>query len=108
MLKIRFPNRLHIYRSLDYSSYISIVGQARIYLDSYPITGGTAYAEALSRGSLTIGFKPLLSGFTPLDRLRFNNVDDVIKTLENSCSYINQLYSLRRFGLLAFNEKCQG
>lgn len=94
-LKIIFYKRLVLIKSLEYNEYIKFIKNKNIYLDSYPITGGTAFAEAFAKGCLPIGFMPVLMGYTPLDNIRVSNTDEFLKIIENPNSYIEELNSLR-------------
>ena len=45
------------------------MGKADVYVDSFPITGGTAFPEALLNGKLVAALKNPFQGYSPVDEL---------------------------------------
>lgn len=57
--------------------YAKVLQSATVYVDSFPITGGTAFPEALLCGKNVAGLTVPLQGYSPADELRVDNVDDL-------------------------------
>lgn len=81
--KLRFFNRLKLYKSLPYEDYIKITEKADCYIDSYPLPGGTAFVEQFLNGIPCIGLKSSFSGYTPLEKVKKNTVLEVIEMIKN-------------------------
>jgi hypothetical protein len=85
LLKIRYPSRVKLVRRLAYPSYMEKIASCDLYIDSYPITGGTAFTEALLNGCLVMGLTGGPYGFGVADYLRAKTeaefVDRALKLL---------------------------
>ncbi|MCF1439850.1 MAG: hypothetical protein LPD71_14250, partial [Shewanella sp.] len=44
-LKLKYPSRLILCGTLPYADYLAVTGKAKLYIDSQPLTGGTAFVE---------------------------------------------------------------
>ena|GEM_PF-639412 len=82
-IKLRFFNRLKLYKSLPYEKYMEITKKAECYIDSYPMPGGTAFVEQFLNGIPCIGLKSNFFGYTPLERIKKNTVLEVIEMIKN-------------------------
>lgn len=80
--KVRNPRRLKIHKALPYDRYISLIESADIYIDSFPMTGGTALPEVRSRGIPVTGLLSSSSGYTPLDATKFGDITELVNELK--------------------------
>lgn len=94
-LKLRFPKNVFIMRSMEYNKYIDFLKTKKVFLDSFPMTGGTAFAEAFANGRLPIGFSSFVSGYTPLDNIRISKVSDFFEIRNNSDLYAAKLNGIK-------------
>lgn len=83
-IKLRFFNRLKLYKSLPYEKYMEITKKADCYIDSHPMPGGTAFVEQFLNGIPCIGLKSNFFGYTPLEKIKKNSVEEIIYQLKNS------------------------
>lgn len=92
-LKKRYPDRLIFHPSLPYKEYIKITASADFYIDSFPLPGGTAFVEQFIYGKPCIGLHTEYFGYTPLEAVKKNTVDEVMDFLKNppSSSLIDEL-----------------
>lgn len=82
-LKLRYYKRLILKKSLPYDRYVSLTSKAKVYIDSHPYPGGTAFAEQFIAGKKCIGLKSPLQGYSPVELVKHNTVDAVINDLPN-------------------------
>jgi hypothetical protein len=75
--------RLKIVSKVGRKKYKTFLDKADVFLDSYPLTGGTAFTEALLSGKLVAGPKTALVGYGVADLLRVE-----IEDLQNYCSLL--------------------
>ncbi|WP_201584151.1 hypothetical protein [Psychrobacter jeotgali] len=80
-LKNTYSERLHFISSLPYDEYLLLTQNTDFYIDSYPITGGTAFVEQFINGKPCIGLRSNFYGYTPLDLIKRDTVDEVIELL---------------------------
>jgi hypothetical protein len=83
LLKLKFFNRLKLYKSLPYEKYIEVTKKADCYIDSHPMPGGTAFVEQFLNGIPCIGLKSFFFGYTPLEKLKKNTIEEMIEMLQN-------------------------
>lgn len=67
--------------TLTHNEYMNIMKEADVYVDSFPITGGTAFPEALLNGLMVSGLKNPIQGYSPVDELRVDNIESLVKTV---------------------------
>lgn len=82
-LKLRFINRLHIVGVMPYSEYLCVIDKTDVYLDSYPMTGGTALPEVRSKNIPVTGLLTGSSGYTPFDLTKFDRVEGLVDALNS-------------------------
>lgn len=58
--------------------------RATAYLDSYPMTGGTTFPQALLAGCTVFGINQLSGGYTLADSLRLSSFDEMKLAIETS------------------------
>ncbi|MBH3396278.1 hypothetical protein [Pseudomonas monteilii] len=81
-VKLRYPTRFFIRRHLPYKDYLAFAEKADFYLDSYPIPGGTAFAEQLLKGRRCVGLVAPIQGYSPADSLKVASVDQLLASIE--------------------------
>ena len=95
----RWKGKVQFLGRLDHDKYAAIMNTADVYVDSFPITGGTAFPEALINGKLVVGLQSPIQGYSPADELRVKNVeqltDRVIKLLARDPNCMHQIEIIR-------------
>lgn len=81
-IKLRFFNRLKLYKSLPYEKYMEITKKADCYIDSHPMPGGTAFVEQFLNGIPCIGLKSDFFGYTPLEKIKRDRVEEIIEMIK--------------------------
>jgi hypothetical protein len=83
--KFRTKPRLQFAKKMSHEKYVSYLSNASAYIDSFPMTGGTAFPEILSLGVPCFGVLTGAHGYTPADRLKSENMqrlsDDLLHFL---------------------------
>lgn len=69
-LKLRHWRRVRLVRSLPHAEYLKQLHSSSVVLDSFPISGGTAFVESLWRGAWVYALRSPLAGASPTDQLR--------------------------------------
>ena len=94
-LKFKYWKRLKLYSSLPHTDYINACKDAKLYIDSHPFPGGTAFAEQFFMGNkICTGLISRFNGYTPLERFKFENPTKVIDNLgEIDINEFNKMYS---------------
>lgn len=112
----RWGDRIQFLGRLDHDKYVEIMSSADVYVDSFPVTGGTAFPEALLNGKLVVGLQNSIQGYSPADELRVGNVEQlterVIKLLMRDSGCISHVANVREkaksiHSISRFREKVQ-
>ncbi|KPN77494.1 hypothetical protein AEA42_08410 [Shewanella sp. Sh95] len=90
-MKLKYWKRLNLSNSLPYEEYLKVTSSAKLYIDSHPFPGGTAFAEQFLQGRLCVGLKSKYSGYTPLESFKKDNVKDVLSMIDSLCEKDIQL-----------------
>lgn len=77
-VKLKYWARLKLSQSLPYEEYIKATSDAKLYVDSHPFPGGTAFAEQFLQGRICVGIKSTYSGYTPLEIFKKQSIDEVL------------------------------
>jgi len=77
-VKITNISRLKIHKKLPYDEYLKALDDADIYVDSFPMTGGTGFPEVRNMGKVVSGLLCGSSGYTPLDSVKSKTEQDLI------------------------------
>jgi len=64
---------------LPHDQYAKVMASAAVYVDSFPMSGGTAFPEALLNGKQVAGLQNPVQGYTPADELRVNTVEGLAR-----------------------------
>lgn len=78
-LKLEFGERLKLMAKLPYKDYVDCLTMCSVYLDSYPVTGGTAFTEALIKGCNVAGMAGPINGYGMADKLKSQNIFELNK-----------------------------
>lgn len=81
-IKLRYWNRLKLSKSLPYEEYIKVTSSAKLYIDSHPFPGGTAFAEQFLLGRMCVGLNSVYNGYTPVEYFKKDSVDSVLREIE--------------------------
>lgn len=95
-LKLRFPKRVSLRKSIPFEQYKKILKSHTFVIDSFPVPGGTAFPEALIAGKIVLGIEGPVSGYSPIDRLRVTNAQAIESIITNSISYEKKLTDAMR------------
>jgi hypothetical protein len=95
---------------LDHDKYEEVMAHADVYVDSFPITGGTAFPEALLNGKLVVGLQNPIQGYSPADELRVANVEllteRVIKLLKLDLECLSRIADVKDKAKLIHSISC--
>jgi hypothetical protein len=72
---------------LPFEEYKALLTQADFYVDSYPIPGGTAFAEQLIQGRRCIGLVSPIQGYSPADMLKSESKADILNDINAPRDY---------------------
>jgi glycosyltransferase involved in cell wall biosynthesis len=81
--RVRWNERVLFCGTLPQSEYMKVLKLADIYVDSYPVTGGTAFPEALLAGKACIGLITPVQGYTLADELKVDSTNELVLQAEN-------------------------
>lgn len=73
-LKLKYRGRFFCFKTMHYAEYKNLLKSVAVYVDSFPLTGGTAFTEALLSGLNVLGVEGGFSGYGYADNLRVNTV----------------------------------
>jgi hypothetical protein len=90
-LKLAYPSRVRLHNLVPFAEYRDLLNSSSYVLDSFPITGGTAFPEAIINGKITIGITGPVTGYTPADALRVDEAEDIVSILESDAAYREKL-----------------
>jgi len=81
-LKLKYGKRLKLMYATSHSDYTKLVRQSDLYLDSYPMPGGTAFAEQyMTNGQLCSGLTTKYIGYSPLEKYKRTNARAMLKMI---------------------------
>jgi len=86
-LKLKFFDRFFCFKALHYLKYRELLKSASVYVDSYPVTGGTAFTEALLNGLNVVGISGGVSGYGYADILRVQTKEDLSSEIRCLMAY---------------------
>ncbi|KHA61690.1 hypothetical protein NL53_05085 [Vibrio variabilis] len=112
-LKIKFPSRIKISKSLPYNKYMDMVKKCDTCIDTSPIGGGTAFVEMYLNSLRPVAIYADACGYTPLDAVRKNTLLESINSHQSSSSSLfNAVLRVHKSSfvkeryLSALNMKC--
>lgn len=102
-LKLKYYNRFFCIKTMHYLKYRELLKTSAIYIDSFPVTGGTAFTEALLNGLKVVGIEGGISGYGYADKLRVKSKEDfnaeIIKLIALDDSALARQSTVRNIGL---------
>lgn len=75
-LKLCYPSRLTRHARIPHEEYVQQLASCSVYVDSYPVTGGTGFTEALIAGADVAGVRGGPNGYGLADALRSKNAGE--------------------------------
>ncbi|MFZ6646303.1 hypothetical protein ACO0LO_11335 [Undibacterium sp. TJN25] len=78
-LKLR--SRVEFHARMPHDKYLDFLRQATAYVDSFPLTGGTAFPEIFSLGVPSFGVLTGSHGYSPADQLKSADVKALVRDL---------------------------
>ncbi len=75
----RWGGRVKFLGFLPGTEYMQLLAKADVFVDSYPITGGTAFPEALLRGKLCAGLATPVQGYSCADVLKVATSEQLVQ-----------------------------
>lgn len=73
--------RLAIHARLEHERYLAFISHAAAYVDSFPIVGGTAFAEVMGQGVPCFGVLTGSHGYSPADLVKSPSVEALISDI---------------------------
>lgn len=95
-LKLRYPRRVRLRQVLPHAEYLSALDAADVLIDSYPITGGTAFPEAVWRGRFACALRSPWGGASPSDALRVETWREILALVDEPRRYRERLLECQR------------
>lgn len=107
---LKYRDRMQFYKTLEFSDYISLMNKADIYLDSFPIPGGTAFVEQYLSGRRCAGFISPLQGYTPLEAVKCSIASEQLfiienKNLDKKIDYVHSYINVKKRFLESINNR---
>jgi glycosyltransferase involved in cell wall biosynthesis len=120
----RWGDSVRFFGELPHAQYIETMASASVCVDSFPISGGTAFPEALLNGKHVAALQNPIQGYTPADELRVDTVEQLVqrvidllaadptatKAVEDARIKAHEAHSLDRFRdrvLAIYEGKCE-
>lgn len=94
-LKARHPRRVRLHGLMPYAHYVEAMASADVLLDSYPISGGTAFPEAVWAGRFACALRSPLGGASPADALRVKGAAELLAAFAEPEAYRARLAALQ-------------
>lgn len=89
--KLKYKDRIIFCSALPYDEYISLTSQAKGYIDSHPLPGGSAFAEQFLKGKFCIGLQGPIQGYTPIEKLKVGQFTEFIPCSSDEFNKINNM-----------------
>jgi hypothetical protein len=90
----KHPDRLHFIQAVAHEDLKKIITTASCYVDSFPIIGGTAFAEMVYTGIPSFGVSNVPIGYSVADSIRSESVELMEEALISYLLYGELHYSL--------------
>lgn len=104
----KWGERVKFYGTLQQAEYMQLMQSADVYVDSYPVTGGTAFPEALLAGKACTGLITPVQGYTLADHLKVDSaaalVVQIEKLLDDDAQTLQQIEKVRAAVIAEQNE----
>lgn len=83
-LKLKHPKRLTLSKAMSYDEYINTTSSAKLYIDSHPLIGGTAFVEQYFSGKICTGINGYMSGYSVLENIKKQTPFEVLSYLKKN------------------------
>nr|WGN91636.1 glycosyltransferase [Aeromonas sobria] len=83
LLKLQYGKRLKLSSSLPYEEYLNVTSRAKLYIDSHPLPGGTAFVEQFLQGRLCSGLISDFKGYSPAELCKKHDSMGVLSFIES-------------------------
>ncbi|MGU5784022.1 hypothetical protein ACV1DY_10855 [Aeromonas caviae] len=83
LLKFKYGKRLILSGSLPYEEYLNVTSKAKLYIDSHPLPGGTAFVEQFLQGRLCSGLSSDFKGYSPVELCKRHDSISVLSYIES-------------------------
>ena len=82
---MRYPFRLKVVPKLPYDEYRKLMEDVDVYIDSFPLSGGTTVPEVRSKNIPVTGVLCGSYGYTPWDKTKYNSNRELVLSLKELC-----------------------
>ncbi len=94
----KLRNKINFTGRVDYGKYKELLLKTTIYIDSFPLANGTAFAQAVARGVPAFGIN-LYAGYSCVDAMRNYSTEELLNTIksyvDDPASYLNKIMKFR-------------
>lgn len=73
--------RLTVRSRLEYEKYINLVSESAAFVDSFPLAGGTAFAEVIACGIPGFGVLTGSHGYSPADLVKSDSIETLVEDM---------------------------
>ncbi|MES2105899.1 MAG: hypothetical protein V4634_17900 [Pseudomonadota bacterium] len=80
-VRLTLGSRVSFYKKMPHDKYLGFLMQAKAYVDSFPLTGGTAFPEIFSLGIPSFGVLTGSHGYSPADQLKSASRQELVADL---------------------------
>jgi hypothetical protein len=87
MPALKMGKRAVFHKRMAYQDYLACMKQASVYVDSFPLTGGTAFPEMAIKGLPSFGILSGAHGYSPADQLKSSSRTALLTDLQ---TYLQQ------------------
>jgi hypothetical protein len=81
-LLVKFKGRLRVVAKLPYEEYKQLLRKVDVYIDSFPLSGGTTVPEVRAKGIPVTGVLCGSYGYTPWDKTKYASNDELVSALK--------------------------
>ncbi len=92
--KAKWKHKVDFKGFLPYNEYYDLLKKADVYVDSFPVTGGTAFSEALLHSVPGVGLKLGVEGYSCADFLRVRDIGSAIERVEAILNSEERIFNL--------------
>jgi hypothetical protein len=86
---LRYPKRLEIRTKLPYEQYKQLMETIDVYIDSFPLSGGTTVPEVRSQNIPVTGVLCGSYGYTPWDKTKYKSNAHLVRALKEFSEVTN-------------------
>ncbi len=91
---------IDILPAVPHHDYVRFLRACAVYIDSAPITGGSALPEAALLGIPCLGLENPIMGYSPIDATRSTTIEDLVTRVAGLCKTVSHPASTDMDGLL--------